>query len=185
VTEQVNEPGLLVVNGLEFDYTQPLDFLLAPYGLEGFGFTGNTTILDQHSTGIAPAFATGIPPLAYNVTGYYDHNGASVRVSYVWNDKAYASGSNTQSVCLPSTAAQSVGCPGGAYLFSAPYGQMDISSSYRLANIFGDLPTDPELTFDIQNVLSAKLKTYDQYTNAIHSYYNQGKVILFGFRGTF
>jgi TonB-dependent receptor len=185
VTEQVNEPGLLVVNGLEFDYTQPLDFLLAAYGLPGFGFTGNTTILDQHSTGIAPAFATGIPPLAYNVTGYYDHNGASVRVSYVWNDKAYASGSNTQSVCLPSTAAQSVGCPGGAYLFSAPYGQMDISSSYRLANIFGDLPTDPELTFDIQNVLSAKLKTYDQYTNAIHSYYNQGKVILFGFRGTF
>jgi TonB-dependent receptor len=185
VTEQVNEPGLLVVNGLEFDYTQPLDFLLAEYGLPGFGFTGNTTILDQHSTGIAPAFATGIPPLAYNVTGYYDHNGASVRVSYVWNDKAYASGSNTQSVCLPSTAAQSVGCPGGAYLFSAPYGQMDISSSYRLANVFGDLPTDPELTFDIQNVLSAKLKTYDQYTNAIHSYYNQGKVILFGFRGTF
>src|ERR1700722_17228807 len=185
VTEQVNQPGLLVVDGLEFDYTQPLDFLLAPYGLEGFGFTGNTTILDQHSTGIAPAFATGIPPLAYNVTGYYDHNGASVRVSYVWNDRAYASGSNTQSVCLPSTAAQSIGCPGGAYLFSAPYGQMDISSSYRLANIFGDLPTDPELTFDVQNVLSAKLKTYDQYTNAIHSYYNQGKVILFGFRGTF
>jgi TonB-dependent receptor len=185
VTEQVNQPGLLVVDGLEFDYTQPLDFLLAPYGLEGFGFTGNTTILDQHSTGIAPAFATGIPPLAYNVTGYYDHNGASVRVSYVWNDRAYASGSNTQSVCLPSTAVQAAGCPGGAYLFSAPYGQMDISSSYRLANIFGDLPTDPELTFDVQNVLSAKLKTYDQYTNAIHSYYNQGKVILFGFRGTF
>jgi TonB-dependent receptor len=185
VTEQVNQPGLLVVNGLEFDYTQPLDFLLADYGLQGFGFTGNTTILDQHSTGIAPAFATGIPPLAYNVTGYYDHNGASVRVSYVWNDRAYASGSNTQSVCLPSTAAQATGCPAGAYLFSAPYGQMDISSSYRLANIFGDLPTDPELTFDIQNVLSAKLKTYDQYTNAIHSYYNQGKVILFGFRGTF
>ena len=31
----------------------------------------------------------------------------------------------------------------------------------------------------------AKLKTYDQFTNATHSYYNQGKVILFGFRGTF
>ncbi|HEX4104710.1 MAG TPA: TonB-dependent receptor [Rhizomicrobium sp.] len=185
VTEQVNQAGLLVVNGLEFDYTQPLDFLLADYGLPGFGFTGNTTILDQHSTGIAPAFATGIPPLAYNLTGYYDHNGASVRVSYVWNDRTYSSGSNTQSVCLPSTAAQATGCPAGAYLFSAPYGQMDISSSYRLANIFGDLPTDPELTFDVQNVLSGKLKVYDQYTNAIHSYYNQGKVFLFGFRGTF
>jgi hypothetical protein len=86
---------------------------------------------------------------------------------------------------LPSTAAQATGCPAGAYLFSAPYGQMDISSSYRLANIFGDLPTDPELTFDVQNVLSGKLKVYDQYTNAIHSYYNQGKVFLFGFRGTF
>ena len=29
VTQQVNEPGILVVNGMEFDYVQPLDFLLA------------------------------------------------------------------------------------------------------------------------------------------------------------
>ena len=29
-------------------------------GLQGFGFNGNLTILDQKSSGSAPAFATGV-----------------------------------------------------------------------------------------------------------------------------
>ena len=106
VVEQVNQAGLEIINGLEFDYVQPLDFLLADYGLEGFGFNGNLTILDQRSTGIAPSFAAGVAPMSYNVTGYYDHNGLSVRLSYVFTDKSYGTGtSNNQNVCLPSTAA--------------------------------------------------------------------------------
>ena len=173
---------MLTVNGLEFDYVQPLDFILDSYGMHGFGVTANTTILDQKSSGIAPTFATGIPPLSYNVTGYYDNNGISFRRSYVWNDKAYASGSNTQSVCLPSTATQSAGCPGGAYLFSQAYGQADMSASVQLSKLFGALPTDPELTFDVQNFFHAKLRTYAQYTNAAHSYYDQG-MTMFGLRG--
>ncbi|HWD25898.1 MAG TPA: TonB-dependent receptor [Rhizomicrobium sp.] len=182
VTEQVNQAGLLIVNGMEFDYVQPLDFLLEPYGLKGFGFNGNMTILDQRSTGVAPTFATGIAPLSYNLTGYYENNGWMARLSYVWNDRTYASGTNQQSVCLPAVGS---GCPGGAYLFTAPYGQADFSSSMRLSNLFGDLPSDPELTFDVQNVFHAKLRTYDQFVNATHSYYDQGQVILFGLRGTF
>ena len=86
VTQKVNAPGMLTVNGMEFDYVQPLDFLLEHYGLPGFGFNGNLTLLDQKSSGSAPAFATGVPPMSYNVTGYYDHDGISVRLSYVWND---------------------------------------------------------------------------------------------------
>ncbi len=184
VTQQINAPGMLTVNGMEFDYVQPLDFLLDSWGLHGLGFTGNVTILDQKSSGAAPAFATGIPPLSYNVTGYYDNNGVSVRLSYVWNDSTYASGSNTQSLCLPNTGTSGAGCPGGAYLFSQAYGQADMSSSFRLANLFGEIPTDPELTFDIQNLFRSKLRTYDQFPNATHSYYNQGQVFLFGLRGT-
>ena len=99
---------MLTVNGMEFDYVQPLDFLLDDYGLHGFGFTANTTILDQSSSGAAPAFATGVPPFSYNLTGYYDNNGVRSRLSYVWNDKTYASASNTQSLCLPNCQ-----CPGG------------------------------------------------------------------------
>jgi TonB-dependent receptor len=184
VTQQVNAAGMITINGMELDYVQPLDFLLDDYGLHGFGVTANATILDQKSSGAAPAFATGVPPFSYNLTGYYDNNGLSLRLSYVWNDKTYGSASNVQSLCLPNANAQAAGCPQGAYLFSAPYGQTDFSSSYRLSNILGELPTDPEVTFDIQNLNRSKLRTYDQFTNATHSYYNQGMIILFGVRGT-
>jgi TonB-dependent receptor len=184
VTQNINAPGMLTINGLEFDYVQPLDFLLDEYGLSGFGFTGNLTLLDQKSSGSAPAFATGVPPLSYNVTGYYDHNGISVRLSYVWNDTSYASGSNSQSLCLPNTNASVSGCPQGAYLFNKAYGQADFSSSVRLSNFLGQIPTDPELTFNVQNLFNSKLRAYDQWVTAAHNYYDPGQVIMFGVRGT-
>jgi TonB-dependent receptor len=184
VTEQVNEPGILTINGIELDYVQPLDFVLDQYGLKGFGFTGNVTILDPSSSGAAPINPTGVARLAYNMTGYYENNGLMARVSYVWNDRTYGSGSNTQSVCLPVGSSGS-GCPGGAYLFAAPYGQLDLSSSLKLSTVLGDIPSDPDLTFDIQNLTRSKLHTYDQFTNATHSYYNVGMVFLFGLRGEF
>jgi TonB-dependent receptor len=184
VTQNVNAPGMLTVNGMEFDYVQPLDFLLDDFGLPGFGFNGNLTLLDQKSTGSAPAFATGVPPMSYNVTGYYDHEGISVRLSYVWNDTAYASGSNTQSLCLPNTNASVSGCPQGAYLFQKAYGQADFSSSLRLSKFLGEIPTDPELTFDVQNLFNSKLRAYDQWVTAVHNYYDPGQVIMFGVRGT-
>ena len=183
VTQPINAPGLLTVNGLEFDYVQPLDFLLDDWGLHGFGFNGNLTILDQKSSGAAPAVATGVAPMSYNVTGYYDNDGLSVRLSYVFNDKSYASQSNTQSLCYPSISSQPT-CPGGAYLFTQAYGQADFSSSLRLSRLFGELPTDPEVTFDVQNLFRGKLRTFDQFANATHSYYNQGQVFLFGLRGS-
>ncbi len=184
VTQNINASGMLTINGMEFDYVQPLDFLLEDFGLPGFGFNGNLTLLDQKSSGSAPTFATGIPPLSYNVTGYYDHDGISVRLSYVWNDTSYSSGSNSQSLCLPNINAQVSGCPQGAYLFSKAYGQADFSSSVRLSRFFGEIPTDPELTFDVQNLFNSKLRAYDQWVTATHNYYDQGQVIIFGVRGT-
>jgi len=183
LAQQVNAAGLLTVNGMEFNWVQPLDFLLADWaGIEGLGFTANLTILDQKSSGAAPAIATGVSPYQYNLTGYYDRNGVSVRVSYVFNDKVYASGTNQQGICLPSTA--NPACPGGAYLYGAAYGQMDMSSSLRLSNLFGEIPTDPEVTFDVTNITDSKLISYFNFPNAIHSYYNQGRTFMFGLRGT-
>jgi TonB-dependent receptor len=183
VTQPINAPGLVTVNGMEFDYVQPFDFFLDQFGLHGFGFNGNLTIIDQKSSGSAPAVAVGVAPMSYNVTGYYDNDGISVRLSYVFNDTSYQSQSNTQSLCLPSISSAPT-CPGGAYLFSKAYGQADLSTSFRLANLFGDIPTDPQVTFDVQNLFHAKLRSYDQFTNATHSYYNQGQVISFGLRGS-
>lgn len=185
VTQQVNQSGIMTINGLEFDYVQPLDFLLEPYGLKGFGVTGNVTLLDQRSSGSAPVFAQAVAPYGYNVTGYYENDGLMLRVSYVFTDRTYNSASNTLNVCLPSTQSLAAGCPQGAYLFGAPYAQMDFSSSVKLAKFFGELPSDPEVTFDVQNVLHAKLVTYDQFKNAVNTYYDPGSVFLFGIRGRF
>jgi TonB-dependent receptor len=185
VTEQVNAPGLKIINGIEVGYVQPLDFLLEQYGFKGFGFTGNLTIVDQKTTGSAPSVALGVAPFTYNVTGYYDDGTASARLSYNFSDTSYASGSNQQSVCLP-TGTSSGGCPQGAYLFSKAYGQADFSSSIHLSRIWGeDLPSDPELTFDVQNIFSAKQESYFQLPDAVHSYYIKGQTYMFGLRGTF
>jgi TonB-dependent receptor len=184
VTETVNAAGLEIINGMEFDYVQPLDFLLDQYGLHGFGVTANMTIIDQKSTGVVPTYALGVAPFAYNATGYYEDNGISVRLSYVWNDKTYASSSNQQSLCLPA-GSSSGGCPGGAYLFGAAYGQADFSAGLKLARLFGDIPSDPEVTFAIQNLFDAKQESFDQYQSSVHSYYIKGQTYLFGLRGTF
>jgi TonB-dependent receptor len=182
VTTQVNAPGLLTINGMEFDAVQPLDFLLADYGLKGFGLTGNVTILDANSSGTAPVHPTGVAPLSYNMTGYYENNGVMFRASYVWNARSYISGTNQQSVCLPPGSAPN--CQNGAYLFAAPYGQMDASASLKLSTVFGQIPSDPELTFDLQNLFNAKQVTYDQFPSAVHSYYIKGQTFLLGLRGS-
>ncbi|HYS45918.1 MAG TPA: TonB-dependent receptor, partial [Rhizomicrobium sp.] len=187
VNQSNNAQGLLTVNGIELDYSQPLDFLLAQYGLPGFGTTANVTITDQRSSGALPAIAGGVAPLTYNATAYYDHNGAMIRFSYTWNDKSYTTG-NTGGIlglCLPSIAAQSSGCTAGPYFITAPYGQLDMSSSYRLSNLFDDIPGDPELTFDIQNLTKSKLRTYEQYSYATNTYYDFGSVYMFGVRAQF
>ncbi|MDE2134705.1 MAG: TonB-dependent receptor [Alphaproteobacteria bacterium] len=184
VQEQVNASGHLHIEGVEFDWVQPLDFLLADYGLKGFGFTANMTIVGQVGTGSgAPAIATGVSPFTDNATIYYENNGIMLRLSHNYNAKTYASGSNQNGICLPTSS--SAGCPQGAYLFGAPYAQTDFSSSLKLSTLFGDIPTDPELTFDIQNLFKAKQKSYFQYPSAPFTYYDRGSFYLFGLRGTF
>ena len=187
VSQANNAQGLLTINGIELDYSQPFDFLLEQYGLPGFGINSNVTIVDQKSSGTLPAIAGGVAPLTYNMTGYYDHNGVQLRFTYTWNDKYYTTG-NTGGIlglCLPNVSAQSAGCTAGPYFITAPYGQLDMSSSYRLSNLMGEIPGDPELTFDVQNVTKSKLRTYEQYTYATNTYYDFGTVYLFGFRASF
>jgi len=187
VSQQQNAQGLLTINGMELDYSQPLDFLLEQYGLPGFGVTANATIIDQKSSGALPAIAGGVAPFTYNATAYYDHNGAMLRFSYTWNDKSYTTGATggILGLCLPNIGSVSSGCTAGPYFINAPYGQLDMSSSYRLSNLFDDVPGDPELTFDIQNLTKSKLRTYEQYSYATNTYYDFGSVYMFGIRAQF
>jgi len=188
VSQSINSPGIMSIDGMEFGYVQPLDFLLEQYGLKGLGVTGNLTIVDQSSSGSAATHAQGVAPYTYNLTGYYENNGIMARLSYVYTARMYGSDSDAQSVCvmaLPSTVANSTTCTTGAYLFSSPYGQADFSSSLKLSRLVGELPSDPELTFSVQNVFNAKQRSYFNYENATHSYYYRGQTFMFGVHGTF
>ncbi len=176
--QSINSGGLLIVNGLEFTLQQSLDFLTGPY-VKGFGISANLTIVDQKGTGAAPAIATGVAPFTYNLTGYYENDYVMVRGQYNYNGMTYSSGSNQNSVCIGGT-----GCPGGAYLRGAAYGQFDMSASLKLKLLFGDVPADPELTFDVINVFKAKQKTFFQWPSAPFSVYDPGTGFMFGIRGS-
>ena len=187
VNQQVNLPGLEIVDGLEFNVVQPLDWLTAPLGLSGFGFVGNWTKVDQRSTGSVPIYAQGVAPYQFNVAGYYEANGVMLRFAYNWNDKSYASPTQSGGTCLPVArdGNRPIDCPAGAYIFNKSYGQADISSSFRLAGLFGDLPSDPRLTFDVQNVFNAKQRSYLMYPDTVHTYYTKGRYFLLGLKGSF
>ncbi|GAA0532765.1 TonB-dependent receptor [Rhizomicrobium palustre] len=183
VTQQINAPGIETIKGLEITYVQPLDGVLS--SLSGFGFTGNATVTGQSSSGSAAVHATDVAPYSLNLTGYYERNGLMARLSYTFRARSYGTSSNVNSVCLPTTQAAASGCPEGAYLFSAAYGQADFSSSLRLSRFLGEIPSDPEITFNVQNLFHAKQFSYFQYSNATSRYYRTGQTISFGLHGAF
>jgi TonB-dependent receptor len=172
LNQQVNATGTLKVNGLEVNWVQPLDFLLGRYlGLNGFGFTANLTLINQSGSGAAPAVATGVAPVTYNLTGYYEGHGVTVRVSTTFNQ-------GNISATAPQNGIVSAG------LFSDDYQQWDFGSSFDLGEIF-DNKFLPQLTLDVQNITKAKQRSYFQYENAAFTLYQPGRQIMVGLRGRF
>lgn len=170
LTQQVNAPGKLKINGLEFTWVQPLDFVLGRYlGLYGLGFNANLTIVDQSGSGSAEAVATGVPPRAYNITAYYENHGVSLRLSNTYNKGFLASGFNQN------------GIPAAA-LYSDDYRQWDLAASLDLGEILGDSRL-PELTLDIQNLSKEKQRSYFQFPNAAFTVYDPGRMVMIGLRG--
>ena len=169
VTSQVNVPNKLTINGLEFQWVQPLDFITKHIGVTGFGFNANATVVDQRSDGPAQAF--GVAPFTYNITGYYEKNGVMLRVSTTSREGSQNSG-----------AAQN-GIPAAA-LFGTDYTTYDFSSSFDLDKIFG-LAGAPQLTINVANFTDATLRSYFQFENATFTQYKPGRQFLIGLRGTF
>ena len=172
LTQQVNAPGTLKVNGLEFTWVQPLDFIFDRYmGVHGLGFTANLTLVDQHGSGAAPAVALGVAPVTYNVTAYYENHGISARLSTTFTQGNQVSGTNQN------------GIPAAA-IFSDDYQQWDFSSSVKLAQILG-MRHLPELTFDVINITKEKQRSYFQFPNAAFTVYRPGRTIMIGLRDSF
>ncbi len=172
--QTVNASGRLTINGLEFNWVQPLDFLLDRIGLGGFGFTANYTIIDQKGEGAAPAIAVGVPPESYNATAYYDNHGVSARISVT-----HTQGSQTSQ---PGAAEQGVV---GAALFGDDYTQWDFSSSFDFSEMFGISSWVPQLTVDVININEEERRAFQQFSNATFSLFDSGRTILVGLRGTF
>lgn len=169
VQSQVNVPNKLTVNGLEFQWIQPLDFLTESIGVRGFGFNANATIVDQRSDG--PAVAFGVAPFTYNLIGYYENGGVNLRVSTTFREGSQSSGANQNGI--PTAA-----------LYSDNYQQWDFSSSFDLEELFG-WNGAPQLTVDVQNFTNSTLRSYFQYEGATFTQYRPGVQYLVGLRGTF
>jgi len=170
IQQQVNSDGKLKVNGLEFQVTQPLDFLTRQFGVEGFGVQGNLTMIDQKGEGQgAPAVALGVSPTTYVLTGYYEGNGVSARLTYTYNEGSQGSGLNQN------------GIPAAA-IFGSDYKQLDFSGNVDLGAIF-DNEYLPTLVVNVINITKEPLSSYFQFPDAIFNEYNPGRTVLIGIRG--
>ncbi len=172
IQQQVNSDGKLKVNGLEFQVTQPLDFLTRFIGVEGFGFQGNLTMIDQKGEGTgAPAVALGVAPTTYTLTGYYEGNGLSTRLTYTYNEGSVQSGLNQNG--LPAAA-----------IIGRDYAQLDFSGNIDLGKILGNdnLPT---VVVNVINIAKEPQSSYFQFPNATFNEYNPGRTVLVGIRGRF
>lgn len=164
VTQQVNAPGVLNIQGYEAIWVQPLSFVL-----QGLGFSANYTRISQEGQGAGvPAQAVGISPTSYNFTGYYENHGATIRLSYNHNAAQISSGVGQN------------GIPYGQY-FTDEYGQLDLSASYEFSN----LPTSPQVTLNVTNITGENQRTTFVNDNATWTFYEPGYSILLGIRGTF
>ncbi|MGP7794426.1 TonB-dependent receptor [Sphingomonas sp. CLY1604] len=172
IQQQVNSDGKLKVNGLEFQITQPLDFLTHYIGVRGFGFQGNLTIIDQKGEGSgAPAVALGVAPTTYTLTGYYEGHGLSARLTYTYNEGSQASGLNQN------------GIPNAA-IFGRDYGQLDFSGNLDLGKVF-DNSYLPTVVLNVININKEVQSSYFQFSNATFNQYQPGRTVLVGIRGRF
>jgi TonB-dependent receptor len=164
VQQQVNADGTLFIKGAETNWVQPLDFIF-----RGLGFQANYTVISQKSIGSGvPAQAVGISPHAYNLTGYWENYGASVRLSYVWNAAQISSSLNQN------------GLPFGQIKTDAR-GQLDLSASYQFAHTL----SKPMITLNFINMTKAALRSTFTYNNAAYTYYTPGYTVMLGIRGSF
>lgn len=164
VSQQVNAPGNLEIEGAEITWVQPLDMVL-----EGLGFNANYTHIHQRSEGQGiPAIAIGVSPETYNFTAYWENYGASVRLTYSWYDEQFASGSNQNNTAT-------------AYLMAEERSQLDLSASYSFEGVTGE----PEISLNITNLTGEALRTTWGYESATFSYYDPGMIATLGIRASF
>ena len=154
LNQTVNASGRLTINGLEFNWVQPLDFLLDRFGLDGLGFTANYTIIDQKGEGAAPAIAIGVPPETLQRHALLrEPRRERARVGDQRRARRPGPNSNQQGVI-------------GAELFGDDYTAVGLLVQLRLRRDVRLDPWVPQLTVDVINITEEERRSYSQFTNA-------------------
>ena len=163
VTKPINGQGAKV-KGLEVSYQQPFTFL--PKGLDGFGTVLNATYADSTATSTVGTtrVTTTLPGLAkwsYNVIGYYEKYGLSLRLAYSWRGKyleAFAVGTQQSMI--------------------AAAGYLDFSARYDITKAIA-------VTFDAQNLTSQGTYSYIDKPDRNRIYFASGPTFRVGARMKF
>jgi TonB-dependent receptor len=169
VRQQVNADATVEIRGWEAIWVQPLDFVF-----EGLGFMANYTDINLEATGQdadeLEGNLFGIAPKMWNATAYWENDVASVRLSYNWSDgfAVRARGNNEGGV---NYAQHRV----------LDRGQLDLSASYTLSS----LPSEPQITLNVVNITDEPQHTVLEYDNMMYDYYEPGRTIMLGIRGSF
>jgi iron complex outermembrane receptor protein len=152
----VNGPGI-GVTGAEFSYQQNFDFLPRPF--DGFGFLGNYTYLQSHG-GTLPL--VGASKNNYTASVYYEKGWFGGRVTYTYRGKFYTSTEgNTQD-----------------QVWEQPFGTLDANMTFAI----GD---HVSLVFEATNILQDTNRQRFEPIDLICDYFDNGRRILAGIRGTF
>ncbi|NGZ86876.1 TonB-dependent receptor [Duganella aceris] len=170
MTRTRNAAGYLDVKGVELGWVQPLDNWLP---LKGFGFNENFTYVNQQASGeAAGAFvALGVPKKSNNLTLYYERDGYMARLSHTYSDGFQVTGANQNGVTQ-------------AAIFRESFKQLDFSSSVDLERVL-DRDGLPTLTFNIANANNARLRYFNQYSNATEAINSGGRTYSVGLRMKF
>jgi len=121
VRQAVNTDGTIKVSGFELAVQQKLDFL--PYPFNGFGGVFNYTKINTDESEDGQTLLR-VSPESYNVVGYWENNGFSIRLTYNWRDEQQLS----QNIVLDGTNS---GFLGTDARFETDRSRLDLAATYR------------------------------------------------------
>lgn len=165
ITKPMNYKNPVTINGVEMGLQYGLDWLPSPFN--GAGLTANLTLQQDHGynvknsiDGSALTFQ-GLSRTSYNLSGYYENEDISVRLSYNWRAHWLSAASGR----------------GGLPEFFKSYGQMDASFSYNVTE---------NLAFFVEgtNLLDAQMIAYNAPVRPIQLE-TFGSKVYFGIRAKY
>ena len=150
------------IEGFEVSYQQPLTFLPEPF--DGFGLMANYTYVDSEGTVTRGDTSISLPLTqqskhSYNLVGYYEKNGISLRAAYNWRDEYLSE---------PFSS-------GNQQVYREDVGFLDLFASYDVNENFA-------LTFEAVNVTDAEIYEYEGIPDRFSDYQAFGPRYFFGGR---